>query len=67
MEKMIYSFVGILKNLGLSKEEVMGIGAFLGENERMMVEIVDLLEEQNFKTTHQETMNIIGQVIKKNQ
>ena len=64
LEKMIGAFVGILKNLGFSKEEVMGIGAFVGENEQMMTEIVDRLEEKQFKVTTQEAMNIIAQVIK---
>lgn len=66
LEKMIGAFVGILKNLGFSKEEVMGIGAFVGENEQMMSEIVDRLEEKQFKVTTQEAMNIIGQVIEEN-
>ena len=67
LEKMIGAFVGILKNLGFSKEEVMGIGAFVGENEQMMTEIVDRLEEKQFKVTTQEAMNIIAQVIKETQ
>ena len=65
--KMIGAFVGILKNLGFSKEEVIGIGAFVGENEQMMTEIVDRLEEKQFKVTTQEAMNIIAQVIKETQ
>lgn len=67
LEKMIGAFVGILKNLGFSKEEVMGIGAFVGENEQMMTEIVDRLEEKQFKVTTQEAMNIIAQVIEETQ
>lgn len=67
LEKMIGAFVGILKNLGFSKEEVIGIGAFVGENEQMMTEIVDRLEEKQFKVTTQEAMNIIAQVIEETQ
>ena len=62
--QQITRFMGILKELGLTKEEIFGICTFL-KTEEMMIEMVDILESKDFKTTPQETMNICGQVIKK--
>ena len=62
-EKQLTSFMGILKALNLTKEEILGICSFL-ETEEMMITMLDRLEEKDFKLTPQETMNICGGVIK---
>ena len=63
--KKIGAFMGILKKLGLQKEEIFAISSLM-KTEEMMLEIVDRLEAKDFKLTPQETMNICGQVIKEN-
>lgn len=54
--------MGILKSLGVDKEQILGICTML-ETEDMMLEMVDKLEEKNFDLTPQETVNICYQVI----
>ena len=53
-EKQLTSFMGILKALNLTKEEILGICSFL-ETEEMMITMLDRLEEKDFKLTPQET------------
>ena len=62
--KKIGAFMGILKKLGLEKVEICGICSLL-ETEDMLQEMVDKLEEKNFETSPQETLNICARVIKK--
>ena len=64
-EKQLTRFMSILKYCNLSKEEIFSICSMM-KTEQMLVDIVKILEEKDFKTTHQETMNICSQVIKKN-
>lgn len=61
--KQLTHFMGILKCLGLEKEDIFAICSAL-ETEDMLIEIVDRLEAKDFKVTPQETMNICCQVIK---
>lgn len=63
--EMAKDFMGILMELGISREETIGVMTFIGPNEEQMVEIVDKLEEKNFELTPRETMNIVGHVIEK--
>lgn len=56
----------ILIRLGLSKDQAVGVCSMM-KTEEMAIEIVDRLEAKNFKLTPQETMNICGDVIMKNQ
>ena len=65
LETVQCCFIRILKHLGISMEETIGIMTFIGPNEEQMVEIVDKLEEKNFELTPRETMNIVGHVIEK--
>ena len=64
-ETQLMRFMGILKALGLTKEEILGICSTL-KTENMMIEMVNRMEAKNFKLTPRETMNICGQVIKEN-
>ena len=61
-EKQLTRFMGILKALGLTKDEILGICAFL-DTEDMMLEMVDRLEARDFKLTPKETMDICYQVM----
>ena len=65
-EEQLTRFMGILKALGVDKEQIFGICSLL-ETEDMMLEIVDRLESREFQLTPQETMNICGGVIKEYQ
>ena len=65
-EEQLTRFMGIMKALQIPKEQIFGICSML-KSEEMMIEILDRLEEKEFKTTPQETMNICGEVIKKYQ
>ncbi len=62
-EKQYIEFMSILKALKLSKIEILGISSML-ETEDMLFEMLDKMEEKDFKLTPQETMNICGGVIK---
>ena len=62
-EKQLIEFMSILKALKLSKIEILGICSML-ETEDMLFEMLDKMEEKDFKLTPQETMNICGGVIK---
>ena len=61
--KKIGAFMGILKKLGLQKEEIFAICSLL-KTEEMLQEMLNRLEKENFKTSPQETLNICSQVIK---
>ena len=62
-EKQITTFMRILIALGLNETEILGICAML-KTEDMLFEMLDKMEEKDFKLTPQETMNICGGVIK---
>ena len=64
-KKKIMAFMRILTKIGLEKEQVLGICSFL-KTEEMMLEMIDRLEEKDFKVTPQEAMNICCAVIKEN-
>ncbi len=55
-------FMGILKALKLTKDDIFGICSFL-RTEEMMMEMVRRLKAKDFKVTPQEAMNICCQVI----
>ena len=61
--KQITRFMGILKALGLTKEEIFGICSAL-KTEDMLLDMVNRMKAKDFKLTPQETMNICCQVIK---
>ncbi|MBR7132352.1 MAG: hypothetical protein IKD04_02360 [Clostridia bacterium] len=63
--RQITRFMGILKAMGLTKEEIFGICSLM-KTEEMPWEIIQRLKAKDFKVTPQETMNICGQVIKEN-
>ena len=63
-ENKLYHFGCILRNLGLEKEQTGGILSMM-EKEEMVDEIITQLENRDFKTTPQETMNICAAVIKR--
>ena len=58
-------FMGILKAMKLTKDQVLGICSFM-KKEEMVTEILQRLKEKKFKTNPQETMNICTAVIKEN-
>ena len=62
-EQQYIEFMSILKALKLSKIEILGICSML-KTEDMLFEMLDKMEEKDFKLTRQETMNICGHVIK---
>lgn len=59
----ITRFMGVLKNFDLTKDEIFMITSMM-QTEDMMLEVVDGLEEKDFKATNQEVMNIVGKVVK---
>ena len=63
-KKKIQAFMGLLEHCGLNKEEIFGICSLM-KSEEMVQQIVDELEKKKFQTTHQETMRICAEVIKK--
>ncbi|MBQ8782206.1 MAG: hypothetical protein IJZ57_00330 [Clostridia bacterium] len=64
--KKLTHFMGMLSACGLSKEEIFATCSEM-KTEKMMLDIADKLEKKYPNLTPQETMNIIGQVIKENQ
>ena len=64
-KEKLEAFMQILIKLGLSKDQVCGICSSL-KTEDMMLEMLDRLEERDFKLTPQETINICCAVIKEN-
>lgn len=62
-EKQLIEFMSILKALKLSETEILGICSML-KTEDMLFEMLDKMEEKDFKLTRQETVNICGGVIK---
>ena len=62
-EKQLIEFMSILKTLELTETEIIGICSML-KTEDMLFEMLDKMEEKDFKLTPQETMNICGGVIK---
>ena len=62
-EKQLTRFMGILKALKLTQEQIFGICSML-KTEEMMLEMISRLKAKNFETDPQETMNICGTVIK---
>ena len=63
-EEQLTRFMGILKALKLTKEEIFGICTFM-KTEEMMMEVLEEMEKKDFKLTKQEIMNIVGEVVKK--
>lgn len=63
-EKQLTRFMGILKALKLTKEEIFEICTFI-KTEEMMMEVLEEMEKKDFKLTKQEIMNIVGEVVKK--
>ena len=62
-EKQLIEFMSILKALKLIETEILGICSML-KTEDMLFEMLDKMEEKDFKLTRQETVNICGGVIK---
>lgn len=62
-EKQLIEFMSILKALELTETEILGICSML-KTEDMLFEMLDKMEEKDFKLTRQETVNICGGVIK---
>ena len=62
--KKIRAFMRILKKLGVSKDEICGICSLL-KTEDMLLEIVDRLEERNFKLSPEETVDLCLKIIAK--
>ena len=62
-EKQYIEFMSILKALELTETEILGICSML-KTEDMLFEMLDKMEEKDFKLTRQETVNICGGVIK---
>ena len=65
LRKQTTKFMGVLKALGLSKDEIIGVSIML-KTEDNMAKVLDELEERDFQTTPQETLNICAHVIKEN-
>lgn len=65
-EKQLSRFMSILIAMGLTKEEVIGIASMM-ETEELATAVLEALHQKEFKTSHQETLNIIGRVIKEYQ
>lgn len=63
--KQMSRFITILKNLGLTEEQTLGICSMM-KTEDMVLEIVQTLEDKDFNLTPQEVMNIASSVIKRN-
>lgn len=59
-KKKIVIFMEVLKNLGLTEDQVCGVASMM-KTEAMAQEILDELESKDFKTTPQETMNICAE------
>ena len=62
----IEALMGILIELGLTKDQVCGVCSMM-EKEEMVIEIAKQLKAKDFKLTPQETLNICGKVIMENQ
>ena len=62
-EKQLIEFMSILKALKLSETEILGICSML-KTEDMLFEMLDKMEEKDFKLTRQQTGNMCGGVIK---
>ena len=62
-EKQLIEFMSILKALELTETEILGICSML-KTEDMLFEMLDKMEEKDFKLTRQETVNICGGAIK---
>lgn len=58
-------FMGILKTLNLTKEEIFGI-CILMKKEEMITEIINRIKVKGPETTHQEALQICTAVIKEN-
>ncbi len=52
--------------MGLTKDEVIGIASMM-ETEELATAVLEALHQKEFKSSHQETMNIICKVIKEHQ
>ena len=63
--KQLTRFMGILKALGLTKDEIFGICSFL-KTESMVAEMITKLEEKDFKLTPYQVKQICYQVIEDN-
>jgi len=61
-EKQLIEFMSILKALELTETEILGICSML-KTEDMLFEMLDKMEEKDFKLTRQETVNICSGVI----
>lgn len=62
-ENQTMNFMSVLIKLGLNENEVCGIVSAI-KSESMLIEMLDKMEENNFKLTPRQTMNICCQVIK---
>jgi len=65
-EKQLSRFMSILIAMGLAKDEVIGIASMM-ETEELTTAVLEALHQKEFKSSHQETMNIICKVIKEHQ
>ncbi len=63
-QEQLTRICGILKSIGLQKEQIFGIMSML-ETEEMATELVEKIAEKNFNLTPQETMNLFAQIVKK--
>lgn len=62
-EKQLTRFMSVLIAMGLTNDEVIGIASMM-ETEELATAVLEALHQKGFKTSHQETLNIIGGVIK---